>query len=113
MGKDQIYIKHILDSIEFVETLAKDKKFEQVNADRLLKNGIIRELEIIGEASKRLSTQFKELHPQIPWSEIAGMRDKLIHDYFMVNLNIVWKVVEDDLPQLKSALNDSHSKLRR
>lgn len=104
MGKDQIYIKHILDSVEFIESLSKDKKFAQVNADRLLKNGIIRELEIIGEASKRLSNEFKKLHPQIPWNEIAGMRDKLIHDYFMVNLNIVWKVVLDDLPKLKSAL---------
>jgi uncharacterized protein with HEPN domain len=60
----------------------------------------VRNLEIIGEATKRLSTPFKDAHPDISWKPIAGMRDKLVHDYFGVDLRLVWDVVERDLPAL-------------
>lgn len=104
MDKDQAYVKHILDSIGFVENFAKDKNLEELRSNRIVQNVIVREIEIIGEAVKRLSEDFKNAHPYIPWKDIAGMRDRLIHDYFQVDHQIVWNVLKTDLPKLKSAL---------
>ena len=67
-------------------------------------DGIARNLEIIGEAAKRLSDDFKSMHPDIPWRQITGMRDKLVHDYLSVNYNIVWDAVKEDLPPLEEKL---------
>jgi uncharacterized protein with HEPN domain len=72
--------------------------------DHLIQDGVIRQLEIIGEASKRLSAEIKEKYLEIPWKDITGMRDKLIHDYFGVDLDAVWDTVEKDIPVLKNKL---------
>jgi uncharacterized protein with HEPN domain len=77
------------------ETFAEDKK--TVNA-------VIRSLEVLGEATKRIPTSFRQKHPDIPWSKMAGMRDVLIHDYMGVDLKTVWKVAQERLPELKSLL---------
>ena len=61
-------------------------------------------MEIIGEATKNMSEKFKAAHPDVPWRRVAGMRDKLIHDYFGVNLKIIWDVTQRDLPQLKEKI---------
>ncbi len=65
---------------------------------------VIKALEIVGEATRRVPTSFRDSHPQIPWREMAGMRDKLVHDYFGVNLEVVWKTIHEDLPPLINAL---------
>ncbi|NGZ02694.1 MAG: DUF86 domain-containing protein [Nitrospira sp. WS238] len=99
MKDDRIYLLHIRDAIrQIVEYTAIQK--EQFNADRKTQDAVIRNLEIIGEATKRLSPTVKSAHPDIAWKPIAGMRDKLIHDYFGVNVELVWEVVERDLPVL-------------
>lgn len=67
---------------------------------------MIRQLEIIGEASKKLSKEFKEKYPQIPWRDISGMRDKLIHDYFGIDLDAVWDTISKDIPELEDRLKD-------
>ena len=69
---------------------------------RLIQDGVIRQLEIIGEAVKRLSKATRNQHPRIPWQDIAGMRDKLIHDYFGVDLDEVWLTATGDVPSLKA-----------
>ena len=104
MGKDKLYIRHILDAIFTIGQYMSGVEYEDFLGDKLRQDGAIRELEIIGEASKQLSLEFKEKYPDIPWKDIAGMRDKLIHEYCGVDLNAVWETVEDDLPILKSAL---------
>jgi uncharacterized protein with HEPN domain len=73
-------------------------------AERMRQDAVIRKLEIIGEAVKQLSNATKERRPEIPWKQIAGMRDRLTHDYFGVDLTLIWRVVERDLPALQVAV---------
>ncbi|MCX5725014.1 MAG: DUF86 domain-containing protein [Nitrospirae bacterium] len=75
-------------------------------ADRKTQDAVIRNLEIIGEATKRISPGLKSAHTDVAWKPIAGMRDKLIHDYFGVNVQLVWEAVERDLPQLYEKVNE-------
>lgn len=104
MEKDQNYTNHILDSIAFIEKSVAAKSFTDLKSDRGLQDIVVRELEIIGEASKRLSNEFRNQNREIPWKKIAGTRDRLIHDYFKIDFDIVWKAIKEDLPKLKSAL---------
>ena len=105
MKRDKAYLKHILDAISNIE-----KFVEGVNKENFLGNvekqyAVLRGLEIIGEATKNLSEELKKKHPNIPWKEIAGMRDKLIHQYFGVNLDLVWETIKTELPELKNQIS--------
>jgi uncharacterized protein with HEPN domain len=82
---DSVYLEHILDEIAFLTNHVERLRFEDLLEDELLQRGVIRSLEIIGEASKNISPQLKEAYPQIQWKMMAAMRDKLIHRYFQVN----------------------------
>lgn len=109
--RDNIYIGHILKSISDIEIfLKKTKDSRQFKKDELLLSGVMRKLEIIGEASKRLSPQFKRKTKHIPWKEICGMRDKLIHDYVGVDLLAVWKTAKKDTQELKETLKKFYTK---
>ena len=105
MKKDPIiFIKHILESIEKIE-----KYSAEIPKDKFLKNdelqdAVVRRLEIIGEAAKNIPEDFKNKCPKILWKEISGMRDKLTHQYFGIDLEIVWNVLEKDLANLKKAI---------
>lgn len=99
MKDDRIYLLHIRDAIrQIVEYTATGK--DGFLADRKTQDAVVRNLEIIGEATKRVSPGLKAAHPGVAWKPIAGMRDKLIHDYFGVNVQLVWDVVDRDLPAL-------------
>ena len=77
---------------------------QEFQASRLVQDGVVRNLEVIGEATKNLSTELREANPAIPWRQIAGMRDVLIHDYLKVNLSRVWLTVSIDLPDLRTTV---------
>lgn len=105
MKKDpKIFLAHILDSILLVEEYSAHLTQSQFHKNRALQDAIIRRLEIIGEAVKNLPTAFKMQHSDIPWRQIAGMRDVLIHEYFAVDLSLTWKVVKQELPLIKKKL---------
>ena len=100
----KLYIADILDSIRSIEAYVKGLSFKKFCSNKMVVDAVIRNFEIIGEASKNISVQIKSAHKEIPWKEMAGMRDKMTHEYFGVDLKIVWKTVKYSLPGLKKQL---------
>jgi len=100
MKTDLVYLRHIMDSIAKIESYATVRKEEFLTVCHW-QDAIIRNLEVIGEATKRLGKPLKGQYPEVPWRNVAGLRDVLIHDYMGVDLESVWNVVENDLPSLK------------
>ena len=96
--------RHILDETNFILEHTKNITKEKVIQDAVLSRAIIRSLEIIGEASRKIDHVFKTAHPEIEWRKMSGTRDKLIHDYFGVDFDIVWEIIQEKLPVLKEQL---------
>ena len=105
MKVDSVYLHHILDAISKIESYAEVGK-DRFIAESHWQDAIIRNLEIIGEATKRLSDTVKSKNAEIPWKSIAGLRDILIHNYMGVDLETVWIVVEKDLPLFKEQIKN-------
>lgn len=103
MNKDRLYLESIRDCLERIAEYTEPGE-AAFFATRLIQDGVIRNLEVIGEATKNLSEDLRAANPSIPWRQIAGMRDVLIHDYLKVNLSRVWRTVESDLPPLEAAV---------
>ncbi len=101
---DGIYLKHILDAISRIEEYVQNLNYVDFIANHLVQDGVVRQIEIIGEAAKNLSQETKEKNPAISWKDINGMRDKLIHAYFGVDMDAVWDTVKKDIPVLKNAI---------
>jgi uncharacterized protein with HEPN domain len=98
------YLQHIADEIEFLleqKEITSESEFTQ---NPTLQRAFTRSLEIIGEASKQVGKQFQDDHPEIPWSSMAKFRDKLIHHYFGVDYDLVWNVVEVEIPKLRDQI---------
>ncbi len=103
--KDQrIYLAHILECIDKIELyVVKGREF--FHNDTMTQDAVIRNLEVIGEASRRIDAEFHRIHPELPWKELIGMRNILIHQYEKVDMEEVWGVVEKDLPCIKRVLS--------
>ncbi len=104
--KSLIYLKDINNAIESIKKFIQGMNFEQFKSDDKTSSAVIRKFEIIGEATKNIPNDIQEKFPQIPWKDIAGMRDKLIHAYSEVDLTLVWKTIHKRLPELKSFISD-------
>ena len=98
------YVKDMIEAVEKAQGFTRGMNREQFGADDKTVFAVVRALEIVGEAATKLPKDVLESHPSIPWREIRGIRNKLIHDYFGVDLDVVWKTVHEDLPVLRIAL---------
>lgn len=103
-SEDLIRIRHMRDAVTEALGFVKDKNMQDFADDRMLALAVIKELEIIGEAASKLTADFREKHPEVPWIDIVGMRNRLTHGYFDVDLDLVWVTVLEDLPQLQEQL---------
>lgn len=101
----KIFLEHIEESIEEIENYTKNFSAKKFRGDIKTQDAVIRRIEIIGEAVKNLPSDFKRKNPQVEWQEIAGMRNKLIHEYFGVDIDLVWEVVKKDIPKLKKQIH--------
>ena len=107
MVKDDLaYVEHILDCIRKIKEFSEGLSFKEFSGNELVQDAIIRNIEIIGEASKKISTDTKQIYFEISWKEIAGMRDKLIHDYLGVDVEVVWRTIKEDIPILERQIRE-------
>lgn len=98
------YLEDIIDAISKIAKFIEGMTFDQFTKDDKTAYAVLRALEIIGEATKHIPEKVRKSHPNVSWREMAGIRDKLIHGYFGVNLEVVWKTVTNDLPNLEPAI---------
>ena len=91
-------LNEIIEAISLIKEFTANMEFEDFESDKKTQFAVIRALEIIGEATKAIPEEFKEEHPEVPWKEMARIRDKLIHAYFGVDLRVVWRTLNEDIP---------------
>lgn len=101
---DAVYLQHILDAIARIEMYLQNVNEVSFNKNYMMQDAVIRQMEIIGEATKQISKKLRQQFSQIPWQDMAGMRDKLIHDYLGVDIETVWLTTQDDIPILKQEI---------
>lgn len=113
-GRDpSVFIEHILCNIRDIENFSKGMDKNRLRKSILKQKAIIRSIEIIGEAVSNLPNEFKGKYHEVPWADIIGMRNKLIHHYFGVDLEIVWKTIKEDIPDLKQKILRIKKELER
>ena len=106
MNKDELYLDHIRGAIAEIESFVVGMELNNFIGNNMAQSAVVRQLAIIGEAARNLSSEFKDQHAKINWSEAISMRNWLIHQYFEIDTKIVWQTVTEDIPQLKKMLDE-------
>jgi uncharacterized protein with HEPN domain len=101
---DAVFLRHMLDAIDRVVEATSRTTLEQFQRDWIVQDAIIRELQVLGEAAGRVAKELADRNPEIPWKEITGLRHKLVHDYFVVDLEVVWATATVDVPTVRSSV---------
>ena len=104
MRRDDLFLEHILDSINAIEAFTEGVNRPRFLKERFIQSAVIREIAVIGEAAKNVSAETRKRHGDIPWKKLSGMRDKLIHAYFAVDLTLVWDTIKQEMPKLKAEI---------
>ncbi len=103
---DDDFLRDIREAVRRIRTYTYGMTYDHFLADTKTQDAVVRNLEVVGEATKSLSTELREKYPNVPWKGMAGVRDRLIHHYFGVNLDIVWDIVIVELPKLESRIEE-------
>ena len=101
---NRVYISDILKAISLIEQFSHDKSVVDLATDLMFQSATVHQLEIIGEAASKINSDIKDRYPQIPWRAMINTRNRIIHDYDNVDIDIVWEILQKDLPPLKTAL---------
>ena len=111
VANDSVLLKHMLDSADAILAFTKGKRRSSLDRSRLLASAVMREFEILGEAANKVSQKTKNRFPQVPWVKLIGMRNRLIHAYFDVDHDLVWKTIKHYLPDFKLEIEEIISEL--
>ena len=98
---DKIRLQHTLDAIEIIEGYKTAADFQAFSENLMMQDACIRQLQVIGESCRNVSPELREKHPEVPWSQIVGLRIIVIHQYFGVDIRVIWEVIQNDLPVFK------------
>ncbi|MEO0968897.1 MAG: DUF86 domain-containing protein [Cyanobacteria bacterium J06639_18] len=104
MKDERVYLSNIRECVTRIEEYTRGGKDEFMKTS-MIQDAVIRNFEIMGEATKRLSPELRNTYSDVPWQQMAGLRDVLIHDYLKVNLNLVWQIIEQNIPELKQQID--------
>jgi uncharacterized protein with HEPN domain len=100
MWRDDAYVLDMVLAAREIRQFTDSATWDRFQSDRMMQHAVIRLIQIIGEASRKISAEFRKAHPEIPWSEIIGMRNRLVHEYFRIVPDKIWETVQKDLPAL-------------
>lgn len=100
------YLQDILDSIHEIRDFTEGMSFDGFAGDKKTINAVLRSIEVMGEASRKIPEETRQQYPQVPWRKMSGMRDKLIHEYHGVDIDTVWQTLQEDIPPLKDMIQE-------
>ncbi|UCG70087.1 MAG: DUF86 domain-containing protein [Thermoplasmata archaeon] len=108
---NRLYVKDILESIKRIENYISDQSYDEFIKNDMIRDAVLRNLEVIGEAAKNIPDAIREKYPDVPWKRIIGLRNIVIHEYFGVDFENIWKIIKENIPEIKPFIEKIHEKM--